>query len=228
MPYFPVFLDLTDKSCLVVGAGDVGRRKICRLLDCGAGEVLIVDPQPPRDLMQELRSQARIGFACRPFEPDDLHGKFLVIASTGDQATNTLISRLCEEQRILCNIVDQPDKCSFIVPALVNRGELNIAVSTSGASPALAGHIKTELAERYGPEYTAWVALLKRLRPLILELGLSQSENKDIFQSLSDRENLETITNGTNSALQQALRERLPAALHQRLGALLDDLVPDA
>ena len=228
MPYFPVFLDLTDKACLVVGAGEVGRRKICRLLDYEAGRVLIVDPDPPPDLVQDMESQARISFARRPFQPEDLQGKFLVIASTGEQTTNSLISRLCQEQGILCNIVDQPDKCNFIVPALLSRGELNIAVSTSGASPALAGRIKKELAGHYGPEYTAWLTLLRRLRPLVLEIGLSQAENKDIFQSLSDRDILETIMTGNSGALEQALQERLPAALHPRLGAVLHDLVPDA
>ncbi len=221
MPYFPIFLDLSDKTCLVVGAGEVGRRKIFRLLDCGAGQVLIVDPEPPRELLDELGRHPGVTFARRCFEPEDIRDTFLVIAGTGDQETNTLISRLCQEKGIPCNIVDQPDKCSFIVPALLSRGDLNIAVSTGGASPALAGKIKQELAGAYGPEYETWLALLKRLRPLVLALGLEQSENKVIFQSLTDGEILEAIRAGDWQALEQALCRRLPAPIQAQLGALL-------
>lgn len=221
MPYFPVFLDLSDTTCLVAGAGDVGRRKIFRLLDCGAGLVRIVDPDPPQELLRELGEHPRISFARRSFQPADIEGAFLVIASTGDQETNALISRLCRENGIPCNIVDQPDKCSFIVPALISRGDLNIAISTDGSSPALAGKIKQELDQLFGPEHEAWLDLLKRLRPLILELGLPQSENKAIFQSLTEDSLLAAIRAGDRQALKQALRQRLPAAVQAKLGAIL-------
>lgn len=221
MPYFPIFLDLSDTTCLVAGAGDVGRRKIFRLLDCGAGLVRIVDPDPPEELLDELGRHPGVTFARRCFEPEDIRDTFLVIAGTGDQETNALISRLCRENGIPCNIVDQPDKCSFIVPALFSRGDLNIAVSTGGSSPALAGQIKQELDQLFGPEYETWLELLKRLRPLILELGLPQSENKAIFQSLTDAAIRETIQSGDRPALEQALRQRLPAAVQAKLGAIL-------
>lgn len=226
MRYFPAFLDLTGKECLVVGAGEVGRRKIFRLLDCAAGNVLVVDPAPPEDLIQELKDLAGLQFARRSFQPRDIQGKFLVIASTGDQETNLLISRICQETNTLCNIVDQPQYCSFIVPALLSRGDLNIAVSTSGSSPALAGKIKKELAQRYGPEYETWLALLQRIRPLVLDLDLDQVENKTIFHSLTDKELLDRIRDKDWDKLLLSLQQRLPADLHAQLGDALHDLLP--
>jgi precorrin-2 dehydrogenase/sirohydrochlorin ferrochelatase len=226
MRYFPAFLDLTGKTCLVAGAGEVGRRKILRLLDCGAAEVLVVDPHPPEDLFLEL--QDRPGLRCerRLFQPEDIQDRFLVIASTGHPDTNTLISRLCRENNILCNIVDQPRYCSFIVPALLRRGALQIAVSTGGSSPALASKIKNELSERYGPEYETWLNLLNRLRPLVLALGLPQPENKRIFQSLAEEEIFQLMHPPEPNALLRSLKQRLPQPVHAQLGDVLNDLYP--
>ncbi|MCF8107291.1 MAG: bifunctional precorrin-2 dehydrogenase/sirohydrochlorin ferrochelatase [Desulfohalobiaceae bacterium] len=225
MRYFPAFLDLTGKRCLVAGAGEVGRRKITRLLDCGPEEVLVVDPRPPKDMVRDLKDRSGLRFEHRFFQPGDIQGRFLVIASTGQPETNILISRLCRENSILCNIVDQPEYCSFIVPALLNRGDLNIAVSTGGSSPALAGKIKNRLSKCYGPEYETWLALLRKIRPLVLTLGLSQAENKKIFHSLTEDEILQRIQTRDRQDLLSSLRQRLPQAVHAQLGDVLHDLL---
>jgi precorrin-2 dehydrogenase/sirohydrochlorin ferrochelatase len=224
MRYFPVFLDLRGKECLVAGAGEVGRRKIDRLRACGASRVLVVDPSPPADLGGDEEPDAVLAVAARQFEERDLQGKFLVIASTGDQTVNARISELCRERGILCNIVDQPEYCSFIVPAVVQRGDLGIAVSTSGASPALAARIKKRLDREFGEEYGLWLALLRRLRPVILELGLGARANRELFRSLTEEALLEAIAQGDSQRLLGLLRSRLPQELHPRLKDVVDGL----
>jgi precorrin-2 dehydrogenase/sirohydrochlorin ferrochelatase len=224
MSYFPVFLDLRGKACLVAGAGEVGRRKIDRLLASGASPVVVVDPTLPADLAREAASEPALQVAERQFEDRDLEGKFLVIASTGDQAVNARISHLCRERGILCNIVDQPKYCSFIVPAAVQRGDLCIAVSSGGASPALAARIKGRLEREFGQEYATWIELLRRIRPLVLELGRGACANRELFRSLTEEALLEPIERGDARGLLEALRSRLPEELHPRLEDVLDGL----
>lgn len=105
----------------MVGAGQVGRRKIASLADAGAERVLVVDVNPAGPELAELLSRPNLEHACRPFRESDLDGVFLVIASTSDETLNWRISALCAERGVLCNIVDQPEKCSFIVPAVFTR-----------------------------------------------------------------------------------------------------------
>jgi len=148
MRYYPMFVSLEGRACLVVGAGQVGLRKIETLADCGAASVLVVDKNPPDEALGQLLARpglrSRLCFVQRDFEEADLDGMFLAIASTSSPAVNQRISELCRERGVLCNIVDQPEACSFIVPALVRRGDLTLAISTGGQSPALAKRIRKE------------------------------------------------------------------------------------
>jgi len=135
MRYYPLYADLTRKRCLVVGAGEVGRRKIGTLAACGAKEVLVLDTRAPDADLQETLALPSVTFEQRSFAEPDLDGRFLVIASTSNEELNWHISRACEERGILCNIVDQPEKCSFIVPALFTQGDL------TWPSPPGAAHL---------------------------------------------------------------------------------------
>jgi len=225
MHYFPAFLDLRGRICLVAGAGRVGSRKIARLLDCGPALLRVVDPSPDSTLEAELRSRPSVELIKRAFRPDDLEGAFLVIAGTADARINTEISRLCRQKNILCNIVDQPELCSFIVPALLQRDDLLIAVSSQGASPALARRIRTELEERFGPEYAAWLKLLRCLRPLVVGLGRSSESNKDVFRALTDQEILERLRAGDGPGLREAVKRCLPEELHSQVEDCLHELV---
>ena len=116
MRYYPIFVNLENKHCLVVGAGEVGKRKIQSLIDSGAGRVSIIDTRPASEELAPLLELGNVEFFCREFEDDDVEGKFLVIACTSSEEVNWRISNLCAERTTLCNIVDQPEKCSFIVP----------------------------------------------------------------------------------------------------------------
>jgi len=224
MPYFPVSLDLRNRKCLVAGAGEVGLRKIQRLIEASPAEILVVEPDPDPDLQALAERNGTLRLARRRFRSDDLQDRFLVIASTGDQLVNEEISRLCRERNILCNIVDKPELCSFILPALFRRGELTFAVSTGGASPALARGVKERLEECFGPEYAMWTRLLGRLRPQVLELGLDSESNKAVFRSLCREDVLQALQNEDREEIIRLLRSRLPDRLHSEIGTVLDEL----
>lgn len=224
MHTYPVFLDLEGKTCLVVGAGQVGRRKIHRLLESRPGRLIVLDPGITPELAADLQQTGNVTILRRDFRPQDLDNVFLVFASSSDQELNARISRLCAQRNILCNIVDQPGYCSFIVPSMHTRGELTIAVSTGGASPALAKKIRQDLAERFGPEYALWLKLLRRLRSRILEQGRSSEKNKPLFQDLTDEAILAAIAVRDAAGLEELLKRKLPETLHPSIKDMTHDL----
>ena len=217
MRYYPVLLDLHDKYCLVVGVGQVGTRKVRTLLSCAPGRLRIIDTREPDSCWRELIDQGLLEYHIRSFRDDDLNDCFLVIASTSDEALNWRISRLCAQRGILCNIVDQPEKCSFILPAMHSQGDLTIAVSTSGSSPALAKKIRQDLSTCFGPEYARYLGLMRRLRSLILELGRPTEENTLLFRDLTQSQLLDAVHREDHAQILAVLREVLPESLHHRL-----------
>ncbi len=221
MRYYPIYVNLHGKRCLVVGAGQVGRRKIATLADCGAADILVLDLAEPDAACAELLSRPEVTFARRPFVPSDLDGRFLVIAATADEALNWAISRECAARGILCNIVDQPEKCSFIVPALFTQGDLTVAISTGGGSPALARKIRQGLGEFLGTEYGTLLLLMSRLRPMVLALGLGSPENSRIFREVVNSPLIEALERGDAAAAEAILRDILPAALHGETAGLV-------
>jgi len=159
MRYYPVFLDLRGTPCVVVGGGAVAWRKAKALVGCGA-RVTVVSPSgvPP---LAKLKRQRRIRWLRRRIQARDLREAFLVVAATDDQAVNRMVFREARRRRRLVNVVDQPALCSFIVPSVVRRGALTIAISTGGASPALSRWMRLDMTARYGP----WVSrVLSRMR----------------------------------------------------------------
>ena len=223
MRYYPIFVNLENKGCLVVGAGEVGKRKIQSLIDSGAGHVTIIDtrkPDPELDL-----TQPNVEFHCREFTDSDLDGKFLVIACTSSEEVNWRISNLCAERGILCNIVDQPEKCSFIVPATVKRGDLTVAISTAGQSPAMAKRIRKDLQESFGDEYAHLLTVMGRIRPLMLGLCLETKDNTAVFRNLVNSDLLVSIKGRDLDAAMEILKESLPEPLHDNIPELLDGLV---
>ncbi|MFP4071294.1 MAG: bifunctional precorrin-2 dehydrogenase/sirohydrochlorin ferrochelatase, partial [Desulfovibrionales bacterium] len=224
MHYYPLLLNLTGKTCLVVGAGQVGLRKIRTLVECGAGLVRVVDTRPAGPDLTTLLDDPRLEFLCRPFEPQDLEDCTLVIASTDNEEVNWRISRLCAERKILCNIVDQPEKCSFILASLFTQGDLTIAISTAGKSPALAKKIRRDLKQTFGPEYGLLVELMGRLRPAVMGLGRSTAWNTEIFASIVSSPILESLKQGDAEAVRAILTGLLPEELHPQLEDLCHGL----
>src|SRR5262245_420693 len=149
--YFPAFLDLRGRRCLVVGGGAIGERKTHALLDCGA-RVTIVSPSVTQRLAA-LAASGRLVHRARPFRRSDPRGCALAVAATGDPRVDRVVAAAARRWRALVNVVDRPQDCDFIVPAVLRRGELQIAVSTGGRSPAIAREIRRRLERFFGPEY---------------------------------------------------------------------------
>jgi len=224
MSYFPAFFDLSQRACLVIGAGAVGRRKIQRLLHCQAQPLTVVEPYPDPDLVRELEGHTGVFLLQREFDPGDIQEAFLVVASTSDAQLNAFIGRLCREKEILCNVVDEPQLCSLVWPSLVTRGDLGIAVTTSGASPALARRIRKHLEEQFGPEYALWLELLKMLRPGIIARGGPQGDNAAVFRNLTQEDIYLAISKKDGPQLLALLEERLPRDLHPFAREVLHEL----
>jgi len=171
-------LDLEGRRCLVVGGGRVGAEKAHGLLVCGA-RVTVVSPQ----LHEDLRS-AEIAWRPRRFRPDDLDGALLVIAATSDRSVDEQVHAAAESRGLLCNVADVPELCNFILPAVHRQGPIAVAVSTGGASPALAKRLRRDIAERIGPEHAELALELQRLRPQARERFATYDERRDYFERL--------------------------------------------
>ncbi len=209
---------------MVAGAGGVGRRKIGTLLEAAPEELLIIDPSPPDARLRELLKHPALRFEQRYFEESDLDGLFLAVAATPHRETNARIGRLCRERGILCNVVDAPDEGDFIVPAQTCCGDLRVAVSTSGHSPALARRIKQDLQEYLGLRYKPIVTLMGRLRPLVLDLGRPTPENTDLFHTLVESPLIDALQAKDMVRARMVLLEILPPELHQTIDEVLHEL----
>jgi precorrin-2 dehydrogenase / sirohydrochlorin ferrochelatase len=175
--YYPMFIDLQGKRCLVVGGGDIATRKVQGLLDADA-LVLVVSPKLS-DALSALAAQGVIAYRPRPFRADDVLGCTLVIGATDQPEVNLAVSKAARAHDVWVNIVDTPEACDFIAPAIVRRGVLQIAISTGGHSPTLAKRIRMQLEEAYGPEYGRLLEKLgrerERIRHLIRDPGLRKA-----------------------------------------------------
>jgi len=180
--FYPILVELQRKKALVVGGGKVAQRKIETLLECGAF-VQVVARELTAEL-EELRSWRKIEFLGGEFSEAYLEGAFLVFAATDDALLNRRVSQAAQQRGLLVNAVDQPADCNFIVPSVLTRGDLLIAVSTSGKSPAFARKVRVELERHFGEEYGLFLSLMGNLRKEILCLGLSQEEDKRAFEEL--------------------------------------------
>ncbi|MBZ4682200.1 MAG: bifunctional precorrin-2 dehydrogenase/sirohydrochlorin ferrochelatase [Thermodesulfobacterium sp.] len=161
---------------MVIGGGKVGERKVLSLLQAKAFVKLISPEATP--VLQKLAEEGQILWEKRIYQPGDLEGAWLVVAATNDPSTQRSIYDEANAKRVFCNMVDVPEFCSFIVPSVVKRGSLTIAISTSGASPAVARRIRESLEMQFGPEYEIYLKLMENLRKQILELNLSPTEKE--------------------------------------------------
>jgi precorrin-2 dehydrogenase / sirohydrochlorin ferrochelatase len=187
---FPMFIKLAGRQVLVVGAGNVGEPKIAGLVDTGARIRVVA-----REASATVRDWARAGkieLEIRPFQPGDLEQAFLAVVATASRTLNERIYHEAQKRGVLCNVVDVPDLCDFYYPSIVRRGDLQIAVSTSGQSPSLAQKIRQQIEKQYGPGYAQWVAELGETRKLILASDLDQESKLELLHSLASREAFES------------------------------------
>lgn len=188
---FPMFLKLASRPCLVVGAGAIAESKIASLLEAGANISVVALEATPQVLSW---AQANvIHWHPRPFEPDDLAGMFLVVAATSSTKLHERIFELATQRGVLCNIVDVPPLCDFYYPAVVQRGALQIAISTAGQSPALAQRLRKQLEEQFGPEYEEWLAQLGEARDTLHSTSLDPEERKRLLHDQASEEAFESF-----------------------------------
>ncbi|MDO8957084.1 MAG: bifunctional precorrin-2 dehydrogenase/sirohydrochlorin ferrochelatase [Deltaproteobacteria bacterium] len=207
MKYYPVLLDLDGKLCVVVGGGRVAERKVRSLLQVGA-LVKVISPQLTQSLSR-LKERGKIIHSQRAYRSGDLHRAFLAIAATDDRRANERVFSQALRQKIPVNVVDDPAHSSFIVPSLVQRGDLLIAISTSGQSPALARALRQKLQKEIGAEYIYLLKLLGAVRKKILSLGLGQKRNQIIFRKLAGKDLLPLIRKNDYSGLENRMKTLL-------------------
>jgi len=212
MSYYPIFLDLDNKKVIIVGGGEVAERKVKVLLRYGC-KIYIISPHLTPHLRQ-LVAKGRIHHISYELLDRSMDNAVMVITATGDPDVNLQIASQAKGHGLLVNIVDQPAECNFIMPSIVKRGDLQIAISTAGKSPAMAKKIRREIEALFGSEYGPLIELLGLLRIRLLSQGQSSSKNKAIFQKLADSNLLQLIKkrnmNGVSATLKSILGEGLP------------------
>jgi precorrin-2 dehydrogenase/sirohydrochlorin ferrochelatase len=186
---FPMFVKLEGRQVLVVGAGNVGEPKIAGLLETGVRIRVVALQASPA--VREWAREGKIELELRAFAAADLAGAFLAVVATNSRTLNERVYREAQKRNVLCNVVDVPDLCDFFYPAVVRRGDLQIAVSTAGQSPSLAQKIRQQLEKQFGPGYAAWVAELGKTRKLIFASDLDKERKLQLLHSLASREALE-------------------------------------
>jgi precorrin-2 dehydrogenase/sirohydrochlorin ferrochelatase len=192
-----MFLKLENKRCLVVGAGKVGEPKIAGLLDTGARVSVIA--LEAAEVVHEWANAGKIRLELRAFVPEDLNGVFVAVIATASSTLNEFIYREAQRRGVLCNAVDVPEFCDFYYPAVVRRGDLQIAISTSGQSPSLAQKLRQQLERQFGPAYAQWVAELGATRKLVLASDLDPERKRELLHSLARREALEAALAGDSA-----------------------------
>jgi len=209
-PFYIACLKLRGRRCLVVGGGEIGLEKVEGLLAC-EGDVVLVAPEAVPEL-QQLAMEGSIRWEQRDYAPADLEGTFMVIAATDDTDINIGIYEDSERRAMLCNVVDVPPLCNFILPAIVRNGPIAIAISTAGASPALAKRMKAQIADEYGEPYARLAILLNDARGWAKGTLPTYQDRKAFFEGIVNGEPdpVELLRTGD----EQAVRDLIAAAQH--------------
>ena len=207
--YYPVMLDLSGQRCLVVGGGEVAVRKVKGLVEAGAS-VTVVAPM----IDGRLRQMGGLEVRERTFRTTDLHGMTLAIVATDDAVLNRTVARDARDLGVLVNVVDCPAMCTFILPATLRRGPVQVSVSTGGTSPSLARKLRDMLQESIGAEYGELAGLLGELRGEVMERVADGEVRARLFEQLSGEEFLGLVREGK---IDQA-RERMRKLLEKEAG----------
>lgn len=207
MRYYPIFLDIKGKSCVVIGGGSVAERKVLSLLDAGS-KVLVISPELT-PVLKKLAAKKKINYCPKSYGPGDLKGFFLAYSATDDPKVNKSVFNEAKKEGIFLNVVDVPELCNFIVPSVVDRGNLLIAISTSGKSPAMAKKIRQKLEKEFGKEYAVFLDIMGRIREKVLKSSEESGKNKKIFERLISSPLLGWIKKGKKKEIDKFLKKVL-------------------
>lgn len=208
--FYPAFIDLTGRRCLVVGGGPVGTEKTEKLLDAGAS-VRLVSPQITPALAALVAAGAIDEFHRRGYAAGDLDGCLLVIAATADADVNQRVWRDAEARTMLVNVVDVPPLCNFIVPSIMRHGELAVAVSTGGASPVVARTVRERIQAEIGPEWGELVALMRQTREELKQRFTTMPTRAAAVERLLDAGIVDRLADGDREAAIALIQEHLGA-----------------
>jgi precorrin-2 dehydrogenase/sirohydrochlorin ferrochelatase len=200
--YYPVFLNLKGKKTVVVGGGKVAERKILALLQATA-DITVISPEITERIRRE-KIKGRIRHICRQYKKGDLKKVFLVIAATDSARINEKVSR---EAPGLVNVVDTPDVCNFIVPSVIKRGPLTIAVSTSGISPALSRSIRQELEQYYSKEFSAYLNSLRTIRSDAMKVIKDPQKRGEFLKAVATKEMIVMLREKGYSEAKKVVRQ---------------------
>jgi precorrin-2 dehydrogenase / sirohydrochlorin ferrochelatase len=198
MPLFPAFLKLDGRHCLVIGAGVIAQDKIESLLRAGA-KVRVIAPEAT-DRVRAWARARKISWEPRKFRPADLKDAFLVVAATSSPRLHAEIYRQARHGGVLCNVVDDPAHCDFYYGAVVRRGELQIAISTGGRSPALAQRLRKNLEKQIGAEYEHWLEKLGVARKRLFAKSISPARRKTLLHRLASEISFERFLRGRKAS----------------------------
>ncbi|MBO0767356.1 MAG: bifunctional precorrin-2 dehydrogenase/sirohydrochlorin ferrochelatase [Solirubrobacterales bacterium] len=204
-PFYIACLKLKGRRALVVGGGEVGLEKVEGLLACDAGVTLVAPRAVPA--LEQLAAEGSITFHQREYEPADLDGHLIAIAATDDTDMNIRVFNDAEQRAMLVNVVDVPPLCNFILPAIVRTGPLAVAISTAGASPALAKRMKAEIAEAFGEPYADLAVLLNDARGWAKATLPTYQERKEFFEGIvnGDPDPIELLRAGNPEAVRDLI-----------------------
>ena len=221
MKTYPIFAIIEDKPCLVVGGGAVGERKVLDLMAAGARVTVVSRTLTPE--LAALADKGKITYLTADFREAQVEGMALVMAATDDPKVNAAVSAAAQARAIWVNVADEPAYCTFIVPAQVRRGDLTLAISTGGASPALARQLREELQQHFGPEYGPYLDLLQQVRTRLLAEQRSHPDNGPLFHRLVHSPLKEAVAQGDRTRVLTLLVEVLGSVLSTPvLGEVVD------
>lgn len=205
MRYYPAFLDLQGRSVMVIGGGRVAERKVIPLLACGARVTVVSPALTPR--LSNLVQAGAIRRRARRFRPADLKEAFFIVAATKDRKVNAEVARRAHSDSRLVNVVDDPVRCNVIIPSVITRGDLIVAVSTSGKSPAFARKIRRELEGSFGSEYGKFIRLLGTIRKQVQSRDLSMARRRRILQQLAMSDLFTLLRQGKKEQMKKRIRK---------------------
>lgn len=205
--YYPVGLNIRGKKCMVIGAGRIAQRKVKRLLGYGA-RVSVISPESTLAL-KKLAKERKISLKSKSVKLKDLKGAYLVISATENGKVNSLIYSYCRKKNILFNVVDSPKQCTFILPSVLTRGNLNISISTGGISPALSKKLRQDLEKMFGNEYAKFLSIMKTLRPKVIKEIKDPKTRKAFFKKAVDLGLLNILKRNKGSKAKQRLQRLL-------------------
>ena len=201
--YYPVYIQLKDQPCVVIGGGKIAEGKVEGLLAVEANVTVIAPALTER--LRDLADQKQITYWARAYQPGDLTGAFLVICATDQAETNHQVWQEATENRQLVNVVDDTPRCNFIAPSILRKGDLTIAISTSGKAPTLAVRLKERLQRELGPEYAHFLELAGELREPLARQVPDFETRKALWYELVDSEILEVLAHGDESAAREII-----------------------